>query len=783
MEVALTMGLLALLATLIFPPSLRFFAERKFDEQSQKIVAAVVTARDQSIAGKNGSTFGVKFLPDRYVIFEGSSYAERNQEKDETTPLGDGITVNQSGTHPDEIAFTNLGETRTSTIITIEIRRGTLLRTTVFNKFGAQTTAPVIDTTNPPEDAQGTLEAYWKLDEVSGTRYDSVGGYDLIKRNTDMTSSAGKINKGVQLSASGQLRNIDGVGNANRDFTVAGWLNMSSLAENAYLIMGVRDITDSITWAILYDAPLQRFTFSIDNTAPFITAPIVPATDTWYFISASYNAATKEISMRVNNGAPNTETTTGTPPIGTGVLLGGAGSARIDEVGIWTKVLTDEEITTLYNNGAGATAPFAGTLGARKGLFSTASPAELPPVECGYLHISTTVYPTYIETSTTTGRTAWSSSTAALMRDGDGAIATNAMSTSTITQTIRFRNFKEASSTPPYSTADRVGYSIDKAAIDLYVQAGFNAQDSLVRIISPSATSTNKAVGTNLYRPKTIRYEGGTTGMWGGWNFIWDNADTDAVRANDNSFGFDFEAKLNGASSTAVIDGAKITLCEPLHIDCFDNPDCLMVNASEGPNMPYMIVGDTSIGTQAWSSPSSAMGSDDAYAAIGLSTGMISHYLKATGFHFDIPESATIKGVIAEWERNKMYYAPPPMPGMPNMMDGVPVDNSVRLVKGGIVAGDEKAKPDAWGTADTYISYGSATDTWGVTLTPADVNTSMGGPMYSQFGVALSAKKGSGTYTAPARVDSVRMTIHYQTLGGGASLYESFITYIYSLFK
>ena len=61
------------------------------------------------------------------------------------------------------------------------------------------------------------------------------------------------------------------------------------------------------------------------------------------------------------------------------------------------------------------------------------------------------------------------------------------------------------------------------------------------------------------------------------------------------------------------------------------------------------------------------------------------------------------------------------------------VDNSVRLVKGGTITGSNYAKPTvSWPTGDTYETYGGATDLWGTTWTPADIND-------PNFGVVLSA--------------------------------------------
>ncbi len=67
-----------------------------------------------------------------------------------------------------------------------------------------------------------------------------------------------------------------------------------------------------------------------------------------------------------------------------------------------------------------------------------------------------------------------------------------------------------------------------------------------------------------------------------------------------------------------------------------------------------------------------------------------------------------------------------------------PVDNSVKLVKGGIISGDNKATGTPIANGGTYKSYGSSTDLWGLSLTPSDINS-------GNFGVAYSVRGNLGT--------------------------------------
>lgn len=77
-------------------------------------------------------------------------------------------------------------------------------------------------------------------------------------------------------------------------------------------------------------------------------------------------------------------------------------------------------------------------------------------------------------------------------------------------------------------------------------------------------------------------------------------------------------------------------------------------------------------------------------------------------------------------------------------------DNIVRLVKAGVVVGDNKATVTQYPSGDVVAQYGGATDLWGTTWTPAEVNA-------SNFGVVLSSTVTAGL----AKVDSIAVLVVY----------------------
>ncbi len=162
---------------------------------------------------------------------------------------------------------------------------------------------------------------------------------------------------------------------------------------------------------------------------------------------------------------------------------------------------------------------------------------------------------------------------------------------------------------------------------------------------------------------------------------------------------------------------------------------------SAGPNFPSSSVEDSSIGTATWTSVGNATASDNSRAGSSLGSSQITRYIKATNFGFSIPGGATIDGILVEWEVSI------------GMGSNPVTDHAVRIVKGGTIGSTDKSSGTAWTTSDVFLSHGGASDLWGETWTPADINA-------TNFGAALSA---IGSVTAPSmpQVDSVRITVTY----------------------
>ena len=137
-----------------------------------------------------------------------------------------------------------------------------------------------------------------------------------------------------------------------------------------------------------------------------------------------------------------------------------------------------------------------------------------------------------------------------------------------------------------------------------------------------------------------------------------------------------------------------------------------------------------------------------------------SSYLKGTGTGFSVPTGATINGIILTISKRG------------EGLSGEEVsDSAVRLIKNAVLAGESKHKIGIWPTSAQTFTYGGSGDVWGLSLTPADVNS------LSDFGAAINITGGT---TGTGYINSMKMTVYYTPLGG--SVYDSFMDLIRAFF-
>lgn len=156
------------------------------------------------------------------------------------------------------------------------------------------------------------------------------------------------------------------------------------------------------------------------------------------------------------------------------------------------------------------------------------------------------------------------------------------------------------------------------------------------------------------------------------------------------------------------------------------------------------VTGNVPFGTSInWASPNRVETSDDLHARTSLASGETSKYLLTSDFNYVLPGDAVITGVEVRVERSQD-------PGASIF------DASVRLYVAGSPAGTDHAAAGEWSATDAVVVYGGPGDTWGLSLTAAEVTA-------ADFGAVISSMRTSGAGTLFARIDYVDVIVYYSS--------------------
>lgn len=211
------------------------------------------------------------------------------------------------------------------------------------------------------------LVSYWALDEESGTRYDSVGSNDLQDNNTvGFATVTGPPNfpggKAASFVHANQeyLSHVDDpslrVGVA--DFTLAFWYKRT--ADTALTLVLSKGGQNDYTFDTNPFSQTGMRLYCINGGAyPTANWGSALTLNQWYLIIGWRDGAAQVLRLQVNDAA-YAEVATGTIVSGdtNGALsIGGvaanSGTHSMGHVGFWSRVLTAQERTDLFNAGKG----------------------------------------------------------------------------------------------------------------------------------------------------------------------------------------------------------------------------------------------------------------------------------------------------------------------------------------------------------------------------------------------------------------------------------------------
>jgi hypothetical protein len=176
-----------------------------------------------------------------------------------------------------------------------------------------------------------------------------------------------------------------------------------------------------------------------------------------------------------------------------------------------------------------------------------------------------------------------------------------------------------------------------------------------------------------------------------------------------------------------------------------------------GPRYPT-VAADGGGGANAWTNTGNVFASDASFATVDIPVAQTTNYLNTTGYGFNIPSTAIIDGIYIEFERK-----------MDTNTQRV-ATTFTSLLKAGSLAGTPKPGTDLWPDTEAYVAYGGATDLWGITWTPAEINA-------SGFGLAIMADNNLGGVHHVASIDTARITVYWHTAPASVTK-----TYLYKVY-
>jgi len=223
-----------------------------------------------------------------------------------------------------------------------------------------------------------SMVSWWEMNETSGTRYDAHGSYNLTDYNT-VGYGTGKKNNAADFEStnSENLRYPGGIGlSSDSDFSISMWLNYESITGGKNLFS--YNVENGSNGNQVYadfnfvGANILRFLSGSEVTTSYTWSSF--ALNTWYHVvfTMDYNT-TNGVKIYINgvnvatgnsgsnsiNGVTQSNFALGVMQFGGGSLYGLYHDGLMDEVGVWSRVLTSDEVTALYNSGNGL--DYAGT--------------------------------------------------------------------------------------------------------------------------------------------------------------------------------------------------------------------------------------------------------------------------------------------------------------------------------------------------------------------------------------------------------------------------------------
>jgi hypothetical protein len=195
----------------------------------------------------------------------------------------------------------------------------------------------------PSETVWDNLASYYPMEELSGTRYDSYGSTNLLATGSVGYGSSGKHNNYAEFPAAGGSQ-LSRVVLFSGDKSISLWVNFIPFVTGSQSIF----YTGSPATSLIRLGTTLRLSTGAGNTD--VSFPFTPGI--WYHIVYRLNDSGDVATVYINGAliltAANTE-------IDTSFFIDSDTDAAmgIDEIAIYSTVISTQQIADLYNGGIG----------------------------------------------------------------------------------------------------------------------------------------------------------------------------------------------------------------------------------------------------------------------------------------------------------------------------------------------------------------------------------------------------------------------------------------------
>jgi len=218
------------------------------------------------------------------------------------------------------------------------------------------------------------LVSYWKLNENAANTDvdDSHGASDgTASTNTNNLSVAGKISTAFEFNGSTEY--VEFGDNAAFSIDNTSGLSFNFWAKSAVVGAGNRALSKgsanpNFEYEMYYTSNTVMcyiFTNAGGTIANYGSAGNIASDTGWRMVTVTMNDSLNELRVYINGTEVGNDTTWSAAAVGAAhpLEIGRRGTGYwagiMDELGVWNRVLTPTEITSLYNGGSGLAYPFS----------------------------------------------------------------------------------------------------------------------------------------------------------------------------------------------------------------------------------------------------------------------------------------------------------------------------------------------------------------------------------------------------------------------------------------